>query len=132
MPVWLAWPFIKGLLGGWLKAAWDFVRQPPGSYVALVCAVLLSWWLSGQIGYDRGFDQCEANHRIAAQHEVARQEKVGAVVRKDSDARTQPHAAEDRDNRTVVRTIYVHDKALPDADYSCVDPADADRLRELH
>lgn len=35
------------------------------AYMALVAAGLLAWWISGQIGYDRGKSDCEAPHTAA-------------------------------------------------------------------
>jgi hypothetical protein len=127
----MEWAAIK-LLGGLLRGVWDFVRQPPGSYVAIAAALALAIWWFGQHEFSRGRAECELAHQQAAKHEVVRQGRVGVKVKKDSDARTQPHKAEDQGNRETVRIIYEHAKAVPDADYSCVDPADADRLRSLH
>lgn len=128
----MEWAAIKLLLGGLLSKAWAFFSRPPGLYLAIAIAVALGLWWFGQHEYGRGRTECELAHQQAAQHEVVRQQKVGDKVREDSDAKTEPHKAEDKSNRGVVQYVYVHDKALPDADYSCVDPDDADRLRSLH
>jgi hypothetical protein len=123
---------IKLLLGGLLSKAWAFFSKPPGLYLAIAVALMLAVWWFGQHEFNRGKAECELAHQAAGQHEVVRQEKVGVKVKKDSDARTAPHVAQDQGNRETVRIIYEHAKAVPDADYSCVDPADADRLRSLN
>ncbi len=127
LPAWLTWAAAKKLLG----ALWHFCTKPPGIYLVLIGGVALAIWWSGQRGYDRGHADCEAAHKVASHSEHARQVKAGNVVRADSDKRTAPHKAEDKANKGKVRTIYVHDQSLPDADYVCVNPDDADRLREL-
>jgi hypothetical protein len=127
LPAWLTWAAAKNVLGG----VWNFCTKPPGIYLVLIGGVALAIWWSGQRGYDRGHADCEDAHKAASQTEHARQVTVGKGVRADSDKRTAPHKAENKANKTIVRTIYVHDQALPDASYVCVNPDDADRLRDL-
>lgn len=121
------WTLVKTFFGG----LWSFFSKPPGIYIAMVLAFAGAMWWFGQHEFNRGQAACEAAHKKANAHEVVRQVKVGKAVVAASDARTAPHKAEDVTNKGNVRIIYVHDQALPDASAVCVDPDDADRLRNI-
>ncbi len=125
-------PLIWSMLSGAFSAVWSFVSRPPGTYIALALAALLAVWIYGRHEYDRGQADCQAAHAQAVQKLAQVQTKQIAVAVADSDKATTAHATEDATNKEKVRTIYLHDKALPDAPAVCVTADDADRLRALN
>lgn len=127
VPIALIFDAVEAFLG----SAWRFVTTPPWSYVAMAAAAVLAVWLYGNHEYDRGVAADKKAHTVYVTKEVVRQVTVVKTVVAASDAKTGQHKAEDEKNKTIVRTIYEHDQALPDAHAVCVDPVDADRLRAI-
>lgn len=122
---------ILGAIWSGIRRAASFFSRPPGSYVGLALALGLALWWFGQHEFDRGRATCEATHVKYVTREVVRQRTVVRTVVEKSDEQLAKSAAREAANREKVRTIYVHDKALPDASAVCVDPVDADRLRSI-
>jgi len=127
----MPWTLIWSAVTGGLSSVLSFLTKPPGLYLGIAIAFALALWWFGQHEFSRGEAACEASHVKANQHEVVRQKKAGDDAVHGSDARTAPHKRQDDTNKTNVRFIYVHDKALPDAAAVCVNPDDADRLRDI-
>ena len=143
------WTAIKGAFGigigflaPWASAAlavietvataiWRFIRQPPGSYVALALAVALAWVASGQLGYHRGRVICEATHQAAADHEKQRQKVAIAAAKTSSEIRTAAHAETDANNKQQVIYVTRTIASRPDGGVECIDAASADRLRAI-
>lgn len=123
---------IFDLVEAFLGKAWEFVTTPPWSYLCLAGLFAIAMWWFGQHEFNAGKASCEKAHTVYVTREVVRQQTVVKTVVAKSDAQTSQHASEDQANRGTVRTIYIHDKALPDASAVCVNPDDADRLRGLH
>lgn len=109
-------------------AIWSFVRQPPGSYIALLGAVALAWWLSGSIGYSRGKTDCKAAQIVIHDKQIVYIKAAGAV----SEARTGAHAVENQHNRQEVNHVAQDAATRPDAGDECIRADLADRLRGLH
>lgn len=115
----------------WGKSLLTFFSKPPGVYIGIAIAFVLSLWWFGQHEFNRGKAVCESAHAEASAQELARQKAVVVTVNKASDVRTGQAKQLNTDNQKVI--VYVHDKAaaLPTASDECV-PADlADSLRGM-
>jgi hypothetical protein len=124
-------PFLKPaavLIRAVLSTVWAFIRQPPGSYIALIGAVVLAWWWSGSIGYDRGKGDCKAAQIVIHDKQIVYVKAAGAV----SEARTGGHAVENKHNKQEVNHVAQDAAARADAGDECIRADLADRLRGLH
>jgi|GEM_PF-1761999 len=79
-----------GLSSAWsialtvFSAVWNFVKRPPGSYIALVLLILLAWRWSGERGYDSGVADTKAGD---ARMWVQRVDAAKAAGREDGELR---------------------------------------------
>lgn len=117
-----------GVLKAVASTVWGFVKQPPGSYIALIVAVALAWMISGHIYYGRGKANCRAVQIVVHDKQIVYINAAHGA----SEARTTPHAADNQHNKEEVTHVAQAAAALPGAGDECIHADLADRLRDLH
>lgn len=122
----IVWKFAAGFFA----TVFNFCKQPPGSYLALIALIFIAYWYSGQVGYNRGTTDCKAAYTEASGKEASRQKTVGEVVSKDSDKRTSEAKVQDVKNQGITHDAVLIIRSKPIIE--CISADAADKLRSIH
>lgn len=128
MPILLFWQAFSWLQTGWVAMLLPLIKKVPWQVWAVIaCAIGVMWY--GHVREKRGYDRCQAQVKIATDHELARQTQVTQSALREALKRAADAQVKEQEANDARDKLQQDVDKLKEASQKCLPKSITDRYR---